>query len=258
MERFLEYAKFRCKDGLNQLEPGKSSQNGQLFTLSYLIDILPELSPSMQSIELERVEKVFSHLENPDGIHRRHSSSTETNSMDNTAAIIALDMMTNNGFASRMLKFARNNSSVSIDPDDNHPKAKLFWRLSKIIGLGTEYCWNARNPELFHTQGWWGRSPGMMSLIKYAAGKWLTPWDIAFILIGQFIGLFADKGNTNHRILPWVTWHGLMAKNKAWKLPFLLWNYILKRQYTDGITGCYRLYYRFPTHPIKRLTPTAN
>lgn len=252
MKRYLEFAKYRCIDGLNQLEQGKASQNGQLFTMSYLIDILPSLPPNFRSIELERVQKVFSRLENPAGIHQRHSTSTETNSMDNTCAILALDMMTGNGFGERMLRFSKTNYCRGVDPDDNHPKAKLFWKLSKFVGLGHEYCWNANNPDLFHTMGWYGRSPGMMSLIKYAAGKFITPLDVLWILIGQFIGLFANRGNTDARILPWVTWHGLIAKSSLWRIPFSIWHTILKLQYKRGIKGCYDIYYRDPNHPIKK------
>lgn len=250
-----DFKKFRDINGLNQLEPNSTSQNGTLFTAEYLFCLLASESVTDQqkTEEIERIKKAFfPALERYHGLSVRFPQSGEYESMDNTCAIIAFSAMFENGaFASRM--FDRGQQRVlGVDESQDAENNKKFYKIAKILSLGCNPKWvfNNQKPTLFCLQGWFGRSPAMIGLIKMAAGKFVNPFLWVSVMVGQFLGAFKPADDTDARKLAYITWQYLKTKSWAWNLAYKIWCWKLLKDYKNGMKDVYGIYYKYPDHPI--------
>jgi hypothetical protein len=173
--------------------------------------------------------------------------------MDNTCALLTFSaLFEKGGFAKRML--SRGLSRISYpdeyqDAEDN----KKFFKIARILSLGLYPRWvfNNQHPTQFCLQGWFGRSPAMVGLIKMASGKWTNPFLWLSVLVGQFLGVFKPTGDTDARKLSYVVWQLLKKRSWFWKQAYKVWCWKLMKDYPNGMKDVYQIYYRNETHPIK-------
>lgn len=267
-----EFKAFRDQFGMNQLDQNSTSQNGALFTMEYLICLLADdtATDAEKQAEIARLIDVYKALEVFPGVSVRYPGSTEFDSMDNTGAIASFSGIFDKGGYSQR-SYDHGNETYSKDIDENNDKDKnakyitlarivsalqnwspaAWWRYIKS-GFGAKFFWNNNDPSKFCTSGWHGRSPGHVAYLKMTAGKLVGPIGFLSVLIGQFIGVFAEKGNADARKLPYVSWQFLKNRSFIWKLAYKLWCHILIKQYPNGMLDVYKIYYNNPDHPIKK------
>jgi hypothetical protein len=260
MSLFDDFKKYRDRYGLNQLSTngtdGDVSQNGALFTMEYLICLIndPSTPESVKKAEVARLIPVYLSLEKFPGISVRNPGSGEYDSMDNTGSISTFSgMFDDGGFSKRAYEHGASTRAEGIDMDQDPVRNTKFYPLARALSLGRQprFFWNNNNPKLFCLFGWYGRSPGHMAYLKMTAGKFVGPIGFLSVLVGQFLGCLKEKGDTDARKLPYVSWQYLKGRSFIWRLFYKLWCYILMKQYPNGMKDVYSIYYQDPNHPIK-------
>ncbi len=279
-EAFLPY---RDRYGMNQLTTtgteGHVSQNGALFTMEYLICLMEdEETPwDVKAGEILRLVKVYQSLEVLPGLSRRTPDSTEGDSMDNNGSNLTFSaVFANRAFAKRMADQGRNVQCTGIDMVQDPERNSKYYLLARIItatqliwrpwlwkswfksGFKPKYFWNNTRPDEFCLWGWYGRSPGFLGKVDMCAYGFTTPFRWLGVLVGQFVGCFQEKGDTDARKLPYVSWYFLTKATPwwerwFWKLAYKLWAYILIKQYgPEGMRAVYSIYYQDANHPIRK------
>lgn len=278
MSVYEDFLKYRDKYGLNGLytdgTQGQVTQNGALFTMEYLICLLE--SEDLDSIdeihEIYRLQQVYASLERNPGLTSRTPESSEGDSMDNTGAIAAFSaLFAGSSQVRRMKEYGESVECYGVDPSDSGQYYVLAsivtavysiarpWMLWSFLKnrLRPKLFWNNTNPGQFTTGQWFGRSPGHLGVYDLAAQKFTSPFRWLAILVGQFLGCFADVGNTDARKLPYVGWYFLTKgtgwwERWFWKLAYRVWVFVLLRQYPNGMRDVYARYYGDPNHPIRK------
>lgn len=228
---------------------GETTQNGALFTMQYLF-CLKEKEPENFISEVERVKKVFAHLEKEPGLSRRFFHSTETDSMDNQAALLTFSALFDSGrYAKDCLHYGESTVLEEFEPEH-----KKYFYMAKFLHGAVKYCWNVEKPQVFNMRGWWGRSPGFLGMLKMTAGRPTSIFEKISVFVGQFVGVFKPLNNCDARTLPFITWQYLRNISPFWEASYKLWDFILRKQYGGGIGQVYARYYRDKNHPILRYT----
>jgi hypothetical protein len=280
-----EFTPYKDQYGMYQLQRdgavGIPTQNGQLFTMEQLIVILedPTLSDWRRSAELDRLRKVYDSLEPLPGLSRRTPDSLEGNSMDNNGAHLVFSGVFDEGkFAKRMVdqgeKVVCDGIDLYQDPETNikyfrlaqlitvfqvWDRPTMWWSWAKS-GFKPKFFWNNTRPTEFSIWGWYGRSFGFLGEMDRAAGRHTSMVRWFGILIGQFLGHYADLGNMDARKLPYVGWYYLVKASPwyerwFWKLMYRWWVAILLQDFPDGMRDVYARYYGDVNHPIRKYSP---
>jgi hypothetical protein len=276
MDKFEEAKQYRDKFGMNQLTHtngvGDVSQNGALFTLEYLIWLIndEDIPEDVKRAEIERLREVYKSLETFPGVSSRVPGGDEFDSMDNTGAIAAFSgLFDQGGYSKRAWEHGDRTHSTAIDMVQDPERNTKFYTIARIVtvmhclnpvamfrwiksGFTPKMFWNNNRPTEFCLFGWHGRSPGHMAFLKMSAGKFVGPFGLLSILVGQFLGCFTNKGNTDARKLPYCNWQFLKNRNFIWKLFYRLWCYILMKQYPNGMRDVYSIYYQDPEHFLRK------
>lgn len=260
-----DFKKYRDQYGLNGLysdgSTGQVTQNGALFTLEYVICLMgdPNTSDADKQAELARLRLVYNSLETFPGTSSRVPGGTEFDSMDNTGAIFTFSGLYDQGsFSTRSYNQGSSVKCVGIDQTQDQDRNNQYYWVPNMLNFwrGPKWFWNNNAPSLFCFAGWHGRSPGHIAMLKMTAGKWVGPVGQLAVLIGQFVGLFQDKGNADARKLPYADWQYLKTRNFVWKLAYKLWCKVLMKQYPNGMQDVYRLYYGDQNHPMRTYPKT--
>lgn len=247
---------FKDKFGMTSLEPGQTSQNGALFTMEYLICLInsPLASDEYKQQEINRIKLVFNQLECAPGLSVRFPGSNEFDSMDNTIALYVFSGLFDNGeFAKRAYDHGINIRAVGVDSGQGAELNERYYPLARLLHGWKQpnNFWNNNDPELFCLQGWHGRSPGHMALLKLAAGKPISLFDKFSLLVGQFIGVSQSGGHMDSFKLPYVLWQILIPRGWFWKKAYQLWGKMLLAKFPGGMQEVYSKYYLRPDHPIR-------
>jgi hypothetical protein len=255
---------FTDETGLTTLQPGQQSQDGVLYSVEHLINGLSQAAFLEDAkARAKALVDIFKILTVQPGLQRRSPGSTEYDSMDNTTARLAFEMIIkdlNLGvedlFAEGMNSF--NSKSNLTEADTSYPDAGQVTEsqqtllLARIIGLGkARFCFNVSDPTKFCFYSWFGRSPGLLALKDFAAGGLTTPLRWVGLLVGQMIGMFADPSNTDARTLAYVIWFPLKKRNWFWALMYKIWVWRLMKTYPNGMIDVYKLYYLNPEQPTR-------
>lgn len=262
-----DFKKYRDEFGLNGLYSdgvqGLLTQNGALFTLEYLLCLIndPSIDEATKQSEIDRLKLVYNSLEKFPGITSRLPNGNEFDSIDNVGAIATFSGLFDNGnLSKRIYEHGANTRATGIDQgqakEDNN---KYYW-LARLLSLGSSprFFWNNNNPNLFCFPGWHGRSPGHIAYLKMTAGLPVSLLEQFAILVGQFLGCFNNKNNSDARKLPYINWQFLKNRNMVWYCFYKLWCFILLKQYTDGMRDVYKIYYGDINHPIRTYSKPTN
>lgn len=253
------FAAFQDQFGLNQIN-GTTSDNGVLFTSEYILCISQLVKTAEDKIlfeqEVSRVAKVFETCESIPGVQRRSPSSTSYDSMDNHTARLAFDgILAKGAFALRMIEHDTKRkcagSDTTLDSATNSTNSVWFKWLNPLSLWNLKGFWNNHNPDFFCFFSWFGRSPGMMAMIDFAA-KGHTSWFRAFGLwVSQVISAFSSNTNLDGWKLSYMSWWLVANKGPIWRLTYRFWVWKLLK--TFGVTGMskvYSTYYQNLLHPI--------
>lgn len=281
MSLIYDFKLYRDQYGMNQLYTngvmGFPSQNGELFTLEYVICLMESSTTSHEKKleEIDRLKGVYKALEVLDGLTRRTPDSTEGNSMDNNgSSLIFSAMFGDREFAKRMKEHGEAVICEGPLSREDHEKwyvpaslvtilftvgcrPWLWWRFAKNKFRPLNY-WNNTEPEKFALWGWYGRSPGFLGLVDMCAQGYTSPGRWISLLVAQFIGvLFKDKDDLDQRKLPYTTWYFLTKKTGImqrwfWRLMYKLWVKLLLRTYPNGMQDVYAGYYQDANHAIRK------
>jgi hypothetical protein len=255
-----DFKKYRDKFGLNQLDSdgqqGLVTQNGALFTMEYLITLLgnDSIHNYKKRAEIRRLIKVYESLEVFPGVSVRYPNDKEFDSMDNTCAIMTFSALFDNGaYSKRAYEHGSKTRAEGISRDQDAENSNKYYKYAFILNCfrAPRFFWNNNDPKKFCFFGWHGRSPAHIALLKMTAGKFVGPFGLISIVIGQFLGCFADKKDSDARKLSYVNWQYLKTRNIIWKSLYSLWCFILLKQYANGMKDVYKMYYNNnPEHPI--------
>lgn len=259
-ELYDAFVKYEDQFGLTSLSTsdgrGHTTQNGALFTMEYLICLASRTQYVMDiEHEVSRIEDAFKALEKYPGISVRYPGCHEGESMDNAGSLLTFSALYGGReFAKRMYDHGKNLQCTGPYLDFGAERNIKFYKIAKLLRLGRQpkNFWNNDKPNEFCIWGWFGRSPGFMSWLKYCATGKMNPWDAGWIFLSQFIGLFTAYGDTDAKKLPYVNWQLLKNKDIFWKLSYKLWCWILMRKYKEGMKEVFSLYYRDAEHPIRK------
>lgn len=260
MNIFSDFKKYRDIYGLNQLntdgEKGGTTQNGALFTLEYLVCI-ESLAPDTVGMlgEFGRLKDVFNSLEVLPGLTRRSPDSLEGDSMDNNGASLVFSALYGyRDFANRMWNHGQGVRATGVDMVQDPTRNMKFYPIAWLLNgcKAPRYFWNNTRPSEFCIWGWYGRSPGFLALASLCATDKMTKFQALALWVGQFLGCFKEKSDTDARKLPYLVWQVLKRRNLFWKLSYKLWCKILMHQYENGMRDVYSLYYQDPNHPIRK------
>lgn len=287
MSLISDFRKYRDSFGLSCLNTfagnGVTTQNGALFTLEYMIVMLddPATPEEDKFVEMSRLARVYESLEFWKGLTERFPGSSEGDSIDNTGAIACASGLLDHTrrFAKEMAAQGRDVVCTGIDETQDPERNKQYYQIARLVtatqvlfrpatwwswirsGFKPKFFWNnSHEPEKFAFWGWHGRSPGHLGLLDLCAYKYTTPFRWLSVLVGQFVGCFADLNNLDARTLPYTTWYFLTNATGWWErwfwiLAYRLWVRILLKQYPNGMRDVYARYYNDPEHPIRKYGP---
>jgi hypothetical protein len=233
-------------------------QNVALFTVEYVVCMMndPDTTEAEKKFELKRIYELFKLLEVRPGLSIRFPGSREFDSMDNNLALLVFSALYGNReYAIRMRNHGLTVKCQGVDPTQDAARSNKFFNLARLLNWGRkpQNYWNNNFPELFCFFGWYGRSPGFMGLIDIAATGNTSLFRKVSLLVGQFVGAFNKRSDTDARKLPYVVWHLLKDRGLVWRLAYKLWLKLLRRVYPEGMKEVYSVYFR-PTHPIVKHT----
>ena len=268
MSLYQDFQKYIDKEGLTCLDTdgvkGYTSQNGVLFTMQYLFCLLAsDEDHSIKLDEIDRIGKVFNSLEFKPGLTVRFSGSPEFDSMDNTCAWLTFSALFDEGkFADRMYQHGQNIRAVGVDETQDADKNAKYYPYAKWFNILTfgkvKNFWNSQNPDKFCFQGWFGRSPAMLGLLRMTSGRWCNPFLWLSVLVGQFAGAWNDVSDCDARTLSYINWQYLKTRSIFWRLAYKLWCNILLRYYPKGMNDVYNRYYLDKNHPIIKYSKPFN
>lgn len=258
--------------GLTTLQPGEQSQNGVLYSVENLVNALgnPEFADEGAK-QIFRLYMIFKQVTAYPGIQRRALNSIEYDSMDNYCARLAFQMIINEfpnmnvteTFAQGMIENDKNFSITEADttsvedPGRIADNTKYLW-IAKLVGLLTfggyraRFVYNVQQRDKFCFYSWFGRSPAMLALMDYAAGKWTNPVRFLGLIVGQMIGMFSDPSDTDARTLAYVIWYPLKKKNFFWAMLYKIWTWKLMRDYPEGMKTVYETYFKNADMPVRK------
>ena len=249
-----EFKKYIDKDGLFCIDTdgnsGISTQNGVLFTMQYLFCLLASNENEIiKTKEIERIKEVLKKLEIKSGLSVRFYGSTEFESMDNTCAWLTFSALFDDGqFANRMFIHGQKTFADGIDETQDKEKNEKYYNYAKWFNILTfgkvKNFWNNQNSNKFCFQGWFGRSPAMLGLLKMTSGRWCNPLLWISVLIGQFVGAFNNVNDCDARTLPFINWQYLKNRSFFWNIAYKIWCKILIKYYPNGIKDVYLMYYK--------------
>lgn len=271
MGLYQEFQKYLDKDGLTCLDTdgvkGHTTQNGVLFTMQYLFCLLAsDEDHSIKLNEIDRIGKVFNNLEIKPGLTVRFTGSPEFDSMDNTCAWLTFSAMFDEGkFADRMYLHGQNTFATGVDDTQDKEKNEKFYPYAKWFNINTfgkvKNFWNSQHPDKFCFQGWFGRSPAMLGLLRMTSGRWCNPILWLSVLVGQFAGAWNDPYDSDARTLAYINWHYLRTRSIFWELAYKLWCKVLMKHYKNGMIDVYKQYYGDKgenTHPLVKYSKPYN
>jgi hypothetical protein len=249
-----DFKVFQDVQGLVQIEPGQVSQNGSLITVESLLTILADSTSSQEEkdAEIAKVGTVLRSLETQPGLTIRNQGSTEYESMDNTIAILTYSGLFDQGRYGARMELRGGFRTTAPDQSQDADNNNKFWTYANILSLwqGPKYVWNNQHPDLFCNQGWFGRSPAMLGIIKMVQGKQVNPFLWISVMVGQFLGWNADPSNTDARKLPYVLWQYLRTRSFIWEMAYQVWVWLMMKKCTNGMKTVYAFWYRDPAHPM--------
>lgn len=256
---FEEFKLYRDQYGLNQLSTkngvGETTQNGTLFTMQYLTCLAENSDPNLLT-EVERVKQVFKTCEPYSGLSSRTPDSREIDSMDNQSALLAFSALYgNNEYAQRMYEYGQCFQVDGIDFESKPEETLKFYPIAWLLNgfKAPKNVWNVQYPEKFNIRAWWGRSPSLLGLSRMTSKNFCNPFLWLSVLVGQFVGLFANKNDSDARTLPFIVWQYLKTRSIFWRLAYKVWHFVIKKQYPNGMRDVYKMYYR-NDNPITKYT----
>lgn len=269
MSLYNEFLKYRDGDGWNTLDTdgitGGPCQNGALFTMQYLFVLLNshDVPEDIKISEINRIGYVFLNLEEIPGLSKRTSTSNEFDSMDNTCAWLTFSALFDEGkYADRMYRHGQNTRANGYDITQDADKNAKFYPYAKwfnIFNFGkVKNFWNNNHPDLFCFQGWFGRSPAMLGLLRMTSNRWCNPFLWLSVLVGQFAGAWNHPNDCDARTLSYINWQYLKTRSVFWKLAYKLWCKILMTYYLEGMKTVYSKYYLDKNHPISKYSKPFN
>lgn len=251
-----DFKKYRDYSGLQGLETdgvrGEPTQNGQLFAIEYLFCLIANKVDITE--EVNRLKQVFQSLELHKGTSIRKLHSDEGNSMDNNIALLTFSSLFDKSrYAIDAREHGLNVQFQGVDweqgPAGNGIQFAIAWLINGF--KPPKNFWNNTKPGWFAGWGWYGRSPGYMGFLDYCATGNTTLFRGLSLWVGQFLGCFADTGNTDARKLPYIVWQRMEKQNLFWRLSYKLWCFILMRQYPEGMKTVYSKYFK-SDHPMNK------
>jgi len=268
MSLYQDFQKYIDKEGLTCLDTdgvkGYTSQNGVLFTMQYLFCLLASGEDhSIKLDEIDRIGKVFNSLEFKPGLTIRFSGSPEFDSMDNTCAWLTFSALFDEGkFADRMYQHGQNIRAVGVDETQDADKNAKYYPYAKWFNILTfgkvKNFWNSQNPDKFCFQGWFGRSPAMLGLLRMTSGRWCNPFLWLSVLVGQFAGAWKDPSDCDARTLSYINWQYLKTRSIFWRFAYKIWCNVLLSYYPKGMNDVYNRYYLDKNHPIIKYSKPFN
>jgi hypothetical protein len=268
MSLYQDFQKYIDKEGLTCLDTdgvkGYTSQNGVLFTMQYLFCLLASGEDhSIKLDEIDRIGKVFNSLEFKPGLTIRFSGSPEFDSMDNTCAWLTFSALFDEGkFADRMYRHGQNIRAVGVDETQDADKNAKYYPYAKWFNILTfgkvKNFWNSQNPDKFCFQGWFGRSPAMLGLLRMTSGRWCNPFLWLSVLVGQFAGAWKDPSDCDARTLSYINWQYLKTRSIFWRFAYKIWCNVLLSYYPKGMNDVYNRYYLDKNHPIIKYSKPFN
>lgn len=248
-DAFLPY---RDNHGLNQIEKGVVSQNGALSTVEYLLCLHRNGGQTEEFWdEVRRIFAVFKKLEPKPGLSIRFPGSTERDSMDNNAALLVFSrLFGGKDFAYRMRERGLKVRASTFDTTYDAELHARCWPWVMLLYLGKpSQFWNNQRPDEFCFSGWFGRSPGFLGLIDLAYVEYTSIFRNLSLLVGQFLCLREPLDSTSDRKLSYVVWQMLITQGKTWRVAYWIWDKLLRRQYKNGMSDVYSIFYG-SDHPI--------
>jgi hypothetical protein len=268
MGLFEDFLPYRDNGGMSCLDTdgvkGLTSQNGTLFSMQYLFCLLAsDEDHEIKLKEIDRLGKVFNSLEIKSGLTVRFSGSPEFDSMDNTVAWLTFSALFDQGkFADRMYRHGQEIRATGIDETQDKDKNEKFYPYAKWFNILTfgrvKNFWNSQNPDKFCFQGWFGRSPAMLGLLRMTSNRWCNPFLWISVLVGQFVGAWKDPNDCDARTLAYINWHYLRTRSIFWEVAYKFWCWQLLRVYPQGMKDVYDRYYLDEKHPIVKYSKPYN
>lgn len=256
-QMLAEFGLYQDRFGLQGIQTdgtkGHQTQNGVLFTAEYLVAVGDDLP----ILELQRALRAVWQCEVKPGLMHRNPESQEYDSMDNLCAVLALSILHRNiALPDRIRDHGLGVKCQGLVTSNVSPIDQKVYRWLRILKLGgmPKNYWNNLEPEKFNFYSWFGRSPGMMGLIDIAATGNTTMFRKFALMVGQFLGCFQPKENTDARKLPYVVWQALKLRGGLWALGYKLWTWKLMRDYPRGMKDVYQIYYG-PDYPLVKYSP---
>jgi hypothetical protein len=260
-----EFKKYRDKWGMNQLTStngeGDVTQNGELFTVEYLICLIADQNTPEEEkkAEIERIRKVFDTLEVVPGTSVRFPGSPEGGSMDNQVARAMFShLFEENGYMKRQYEHPTKFPFIGVDWRDKPTKTALAFGWAFVLAgfKAPKWFWNNTLPGWFTYTDWYGRSPGFMARLKWMATGKLGLWGKFIIWISQMIGCFKKPEDLDAWKLTYIEWYWLAKKGWLWKQSYKLWCWAAKKKLGEGgMKVAYYNYYQDKTHPISKYSP---
>ena len=152
---YEDFLKYRDYHGLNQHATdgvaGRTSQNGALFTVEYLICLVnnPTVPKFIKENEINRLKEVLGNLEVLPGLSVRSPHSPEFDSMDNNVALLIFSAMYGNQeYAKRMREHGLTVKCTGVDLTQGAENNKKFYKWAKLLGWGKAInYWNNNTPS---------------------------------------------------------------------------------------------------------------
>lgn len=259
MSLIEDFKRYQDKHGLTGLsstgEAGRSSQNGALFTMEYVICLMADTNTSDEEkhAEIERLRGVYRSLEKFPGVSARIPNGKEFDSMDNVGAMATFSALYDNGeFARRCYEHGARTRATGIDQTQSADLSNKWYKLAWVLAgfRPPRFFWNNNTPNLFCFRGWHGRSPGHLAYLKMAAGLKVNLLESTIVMISQFLGAFKKSTDSDARKLPYVNWQFLKRRGFIWRWAYKLWCFMLMKRYENGMRDVYARYYGDDNHPI--------
>lgn len=261
---YEDFKEYRDQHGLSSIHhrdrPDVVTQNGALFTMEYLLCLILNKAPELES-EIERLKGVYASLEHSPGLSMRFPISPEVDSMDNLGAILLFSkLFDNSSFAKRMRDHGLNVECEDIDDSDvRNVKFSLICAIVSTFQLAgffkAKNFWNVSAPTHFNLEGWFGRSPGFMGWLDIAATRVTNTFRAFGLFVGQMLSVRAEKGNIDAWKLPYLIWWDLKDRGRIWRWGFNYWQKKLYEMYPGGMQEVYSIAYQDPNHPIRKYSP---
>lgn len=244
----IDFKTYQDIFGYTSLKPRETSQNGELFTVQYLL-IAEQVLPKPEfDAEVARIKLLFELSQAPCGLQNRYPGDREHNSMDNLTASLVFSALydQNKSYAKFIHAYSKTSGVTKCDTDN---MSKKTWFLARLLnGFGpVRGVFNNADPHLFRLFSWFGRSPGFMGLIDMAATGRTSLFRKTALFMGQFLGLFQD--HHDGIILPYVTWQFLRTQSSWWERGYKFWLSRVNKKLPLGVQSAMNSYFGVD-HPL--------